>query len=367
MYMSLRLWRVQSLAAPSRKIEVRVNPRDYAFSVPVDTPLSFDMVRSFTRDYYQGSEFDLTLGAFAGPFNSFFRMELGEGMHEVDGQFPRAINIARTNYAIIGHSRGDDPLSVCWFSADAPATGVFVPLFAKTAHVHPSYAVGSKEKLDRASAWWAFNVVAAQVYPYISIMKPDIDAVVKKWETKIHQRVILAGNDTSRLEKMQTDVQAELATDWWELSDHLFCKYNDGLKNEPGHLGQHIGYPAAWLSMNGFDRDPRPKWVIPAKDIVATSLNTWSPYKRKGTGEEEDPHVHQQQRPHAPSSEMSLESKPRVSASTPSSWATNFPEGFETAFFTSLLLGTGCLLLGFSLGQACRTRSDTMGYLEFNP
>jgi len=37
-------------------------------------------------------------------------------------------------------------------------------------------------------------------------MKPDIDAVVKKWETKIHQRVILAGNDTSRLEKMQTDV-----------------------------------------------------------------------------------------------------------------------------------------------------------------
>eukprot|EP00397_Hematodinium_sp_SG-2012_P024553 GEMP01025579.1.p1 GENE.GEMP01025579.1~~GEMP01025579.1.p1 ORF type:complete len:605 (+),score=121.45 GEMP01025579.1:108-1922(+) len=266
LYASLRMWRVQGTVAPSLNLQVNVDPLNFAFSVPVDRPVSLATVRALTRDYYEGTEFDMSQGVFAGPFKSFFRMEGGPGLKAVPGQFPRAISIPRTNYAVIGQSYGLSPLSLTWFSADAPVLAVFVPFYSQTQDFALTYRVGNKNEFSRDSAWWAFNAAATLVYQQTSLMKPEVDRRIASWEQKIDEERITLSHDPKSLEKFQTKIQNEVAADWWQMSDWLLCRYNDGFLNEPNNLGQTIGYPPWWLEMVGFNDDPRPKWVHPSDE-----------------------------------------------------------------------------------------------------
>ena len=62
-----RTWRVFDLAAPSLRLAAN-GAAPYPFSVRVDFPLSLRAILSMTRDHFEGSEFDLTVGMAAGPF-----------------------------------------------------------------------------------------------------------------------------------------------------------------------------------------------------------------------------------------------------------------------------------------------------------
>ena len=56
-------------------------------------------------DHYEGSELDMTLGVFAGPFGNPNRLEGGSGLNLTHAQLARAISIPRTNYGAIGEAR----------------------------------------------------------------------------------------------------------------------------------------------------------------------------------------------------------------------------------------------------------------------
>lgn len=72
LYFAVRVWRVQSLAAPAQLAKSHPLPltddlRSFDFSVKVERPLSLLEVMNIHREVYQGTPFDLTQGIMAGP------------------------------------------------------------------------------------------------------------------------------------------------------------------------------------------------------------------------------------------------------------------------------------------------------------
>jgi len=65
----------------------------------------------------------------------------------------------------------------------------------------------------------------------------------------------IAKKSIPELNKWQSDLQQKVVEEWWNLSDYLIVKYNDGFLNEPtGKMGKSIGYPKEWaesISLNG--------------------------------------------------------------------------------------------------------------------
>jgi dipeptidase len=101
MYSTLRMWGVYRQAAPSAGLTPSQHMEDLPFSVPVDKKVSHLDVMNWFRGHYEGTEFDMRLGALAGPWQSPNRVEGGFGQRTVPGQFARSTSIPRTSYTVI--------------------------------------------------------------------------------------------------------------------------------------------------------------------------------------------------------------------------------------------------------------------------
>merc|ERR1719451_29252 len=99
--MTLRMWGILNLVNPAVAPPISDNAYEFPFSIPVATKVSRADVMNWTRYYYQGTEFDMSQGVLAGPFNNPTRVEGGRGMLDVPGVMTRGISIARTNYAVV--------------------------------------------------------------------------------------------------------------------------------------------------------------------------------------------------------------------------------------------------------------------------
>ena len=49
-------------------------------------------------------------------------------------------------------------------------------------------------------------------------------------------------------------IAAAVLEEWWELSEHLYIKYNDGYLNTTAGLAQAVFYPAWWLEKVGYTK-----------------------------------------------------------------------------------------------------------------
>jgi dipeptidase len=278
-YTSGRLWRVFSRVAPSLGLQMSRDPLNFPFSVPVDQRLSARDVMDLQRDHYEGTELDLTVGADAGPFGTPNRAELGVGMSIVKGQYARAISLHRTAFAIMGQSYGDRDtgISKIWFGADTPASSVFVPFYPKTSLSAPEYQTGWQgDPYDDQSAWWVFDFVANWMDLNHRLMKVDVDAKIAELQDEIDAECAVAERHAASalqegrpaaaidsLTEFQLATQSRTVDTWRKFGRFLIMKYNDMYLNYPV-VGTHIGYPAWYLEMNGFDSDPRPKWTQPS-------------------------------------------------------------------------------------------------------
>jgi len=280
-YTTARLWRVYSRVAPSLGLRLTDNPRAIAFSVPVDTPLTARGVMDLDRDHYEGTEIDLTVGAFAGPFGSPNRNNNGVGMQLTGGQFARAISIQRTSTCAVVQSYGEmdsatKGLSKLWFAPDAPASSVFAPFYVNATRFHEAYQIGYMAKYDERSAWWVFDFVANWMDLNYRLMRVDVEAKLAELQDHIDrlrgpaERKALAlwhEGDTAGasevLSGFQEPLQRHVVDTWREFGRFLIVKYNDGFLNFPT-LGQDIGYPAWWLQMFNLSTDITPHWGRPS-------------------------------------------------------------------------------------------------------
>ena len=82
---------------------------------------------------------------------------------------------------------------------------------------------------------------------------------IQRWETFIQQK-LQTGELTAHT---QSQLHDQISDDWAGLGDELIVKYNDGFRNSVEILGEHSGYSAFWLNMNGASNNPAPKYVRP--------------------------------------------------------------------------------------------------------
>lgn len=267
-YTTVRMWWIQNTANPNLHLTPTDDAWGFAFSVPVRSKLSRTEVMDWLRTHYEGTEFDLTQGILAGPFNNPIRLEGGAGMRVVSGQFARGIAISRTSYALVVEAKpgSNASQSIAWFATDKADTSVYAPFFATANECAESYTAGHQEAFSRESAWWAFNFVANWMsINFRDMWENFVNPAVQEEQALIMKKVQDLENNWPEqqvLNQVQVELQRNLVQRWWTLSDKLVVTYNDGMFTHQNGTKMTTGYPAWWLQMIGFGNDfYRPQWV----------------------------------------------------------------------------------------------------------
>lgn len=283
-YYSLRrVWRAQSLVAPSKKLSAWVKgplTKEYPFAIKPDNKLSVEDIFSIHRDNYEGTEFDLTKGLASGPFNNPNRFEGqaeatsgdDETLSPVKGAFERPLNIYRCVYAYVNQSRKGLPDSIgglTWFGPDRPATACLMPFYAGVNNIPAPLQQADILKFNHDSMWTAFNYVANYAMLKYSFMIKDIHAVRDQYETQAFGKqaeiektalALIKNKKTAEAKQILTkycDTNANnVLKDWWKLSENLYIKYNDGYLNTSAGVAKPVFYPAWWLKEVGYEKGP---------------------------------------------------------------------------------------------------------------
>jgi dipeptidase len=236
--------------------------------VKPDHKLSLKEVFGLMRDYYQGTDLDMTKDAGAGPYKCIVRWR--PMTWELDGVTylnERAISTQQTGFSFIAQSRSGmpDPIGgVFWFGVDDTYSTVYTPMYCGITAVPESFAVGkgSMMQFDPDAAFWVFNQVSNFAYTRYSDMIPEIQQVQSFLENQYMDEV--PGIDQVATELYHKDPAKAIAfltkysvsqgnytvATWKKLYAHLFTKFMDGNIKEavPGKMNPSVKQP-------GYDED----------------------------------------------------------------------------------------------------------------
>lgn len=268
-YQRRREWRAFTMLVPSLegKLDPYMDPKgkQYEFSYKVDKPISVADIIAVYRDYYQGTPFDMTKGAAAGPFGNPNRYATPASVRPDNAKnldWERPISVFRCAYSFVGQSRADMPDSVgglVWFGEDAPYSTVYMPMYSGMTKIAPVVSQGNFNKFDRSSAWWAFDFVSNLADLKFSYIIKDIQAEQSKLEKQFFSQqaeidkkaLALDKESPAKAKAFLTDyannIYVETTKRWWELGDEILYRYNDGYVN-----GKNVGYPTEWLESVDF-------------------------------------------------------------------------------------------------------------------
>jgi len=280
-YCLRRIWRVLSRVNPSLNLSPWVKngyTKEYPFSVKPQHKLSLHDVMELHRDYYQGTQFDLSKGMAAGPFGCPYR-HIGpydpaqnyiKGGMKVKGAWERPVSIFYCGYVYVNQVRPHlpDPIGgISWIGLNYPFTTCFVPFYCGVYGLPHSYEYINPNKFSRDTAWWAYNFVANWAGVKFSYMIKDIRKLQSKIETR--ERNQIADVDQKALALYHSNpVKArqyltnyciknadQVLKQWWNLADYLVQKYTDGYINNP-KIAQEVGYPKWWREKVGYFNGP---------------------------------------------------------------------------------------------------------------
>jgi len=266
-YSMRRVWRTFDRIAPSLGLSPWIEDsysREYPFSVKPEQKLSVADVISLQRDWYQGTEFDLSEGVAAGPFGNFNRYDGGSPL--LKGAWERAISVFRCAYVFVTQSRGwlPDPIGgVLWFGPDAPHTSAYVPFWCGMSTLPERYQIGDLHTYDSESAGWVFNLMGNWMDLKMSYMIVDAQAKQAEIEGREFAFQPAVEQAAVQLYEVSPELAIEFITDWginnannvldeWTAFTHqMFAKYIDGYVD-----GKSVGYPDAWLKEVGYEQGP---------------------------------------------------------------------------------------------------------------
>lgn len=291
-YYSLRrVWRVMDRINPDLKLSPWVEngyTRAYPFSIKPKNKLSAADVMNLYRDYYQGTEFDMSKGLVGGAFGDPVRFtgpydpaqnvptsgayggaSTGKSQ-KLQGAFERPVSIFYCGFAYVCQARGwmpDNVGGVVWLGLDAPMTTAFMPFYAGITQMPKSIQTGDTSVFDRSSMFWAFNYVSNYASIKFDYMIKDIQAKQKDIESKALAMQPAVESAALQLNSVDPKLANEYLTNycvdnanrvlasWWSLADTLIQKYADGYVNDP-NIGTKIGYPEWWRKDVGFQNGP---------------------------------------------------------------------------------------------------------------
>ncbi|MCP4573582.1 MAG: dipeptidase [bacterium] len=267
-YTATRVWSLFRRAAPSQDFPVDYHRGDpdaeaYPLFIKPDAKLSLADVMDLMRDHYEGTDYDMTTGAAAGPHGYPVRYRpMG---WEVDGEFhtwERPISTQQTGFSMVCQSRSwlPDPVGgVTWYGLDDTDFTCYTPLYCTMDRLPASYTTGSLRAFDWDSAWWVFNFASNYAGLRYDLMIQDVRALQAELEGEAMDlqpaveatAASLHDTDPALMHRYLTDYavgRAESTVDRWrELAEGLVTRYNDGyVKDENGRPRERT-YPEAWL------------------------------------------------------------------------------------------------------------------------
>jgi dipeptidase len=249
-----REWRVFDLVAPSLKLDP--NAENYPFSVKPDAPVTMPQLVSIFKDYYEGTDFDMTkdmlvtdddgnmvISPLANPHmpydaNKLFRINGGWGWR---GE--RTIARWYTMYATIIQCRDwlPDPIGgLVWLAMDNVATSVYIPVYCGVNDLPEPYKVdGRVDGFSNKSAWWAFNRLGTLTAQRWGDMRKDVDKVWGPIQGEFfemqpaveEQAVQMYRQDPAKARAFLTGYTMQwgnyVVDKAWKLGDYLWTKYDE--------------------------------------------------------------------------------------------------------------------------------------------
>eukprot|EP00873_Tetraselmis_striata_P044789 jgi/Tetstr1/465053/TSEL_009781.t1 len=298
LYVGRRIWRVLSLFAPSLSLDPRLGyipeQKTYPVSVRADRQgeVTVEDVMTVLRDHYQGTEFDTSKGAKAGPFGNPTQYDPNQYTAAgIPGGWERPISVFRQLFSFVAVSRAwlpDEIGGMFWFGQAQAHTTAYVPIYASATHAPRSYRQVLQTEFSQDAAWWAFNFVSNWANLKYAYMSTDIQAAqaqaqalgrslqlgVEATALSILQDASwdVVGGDSSMnaavadmLTSAVVDHANRVTREWWALAWRLVAKYSDGyIARTDGSAGRDMpGYPEPWLKAVGFEDFPGESFINP--------------------------------------------------------------------------------------------------------
>ena len=268
-----RVWSIFRRAAPSQNFSSDYwrgvkTAEPYPLFIKPDKKLSVKDVMSLMRDHFEGTDFDMTKGLMAGPFNCPYRWKnlyfKAPGDTVTAYGWERPISTQQTAFSFVAQSRSevDNDMGVFWYSVDDTYSNCYMPLYVCMKERPAPFAIADVTKFDWNSASWIFNLVANYAYGKYSYIIKDIQAVQSELENNFIEMQPVVEKTAKELEKKDHALAVKYLSDysytnalnvvehWKELYAYIVTKYNDGYINDGADHGRHpkgVGYGSEWI------------------------------------------------------------------------------------------------------------------------
>lgn len=268
-----RIWSIFRRAAPSQNFTSDYwrgvkSAEPYPLFIKPDKKLSVKDVIALMRDHFEGTDFDMTKGLMAGPFNCPYRWKSlywqAPGDTITAYGWERPISTQQTAFSFVAQSRSDvdNYMGVFWYSVDDTYSNCYMPLYVCMKERPEPFASADDTKFDWNSASWIFNLVANYAYSKYSYIIKDIQAIQSELENNFHDQQPIVEETAKKLYKKDKELALQYLSDysytnvlnvvehWKELYAYIVTKYNDGYINDGSEHGRHpkgVGYGSEWI------------------------------------------------------------------------------------------------------------------------
>jgi dipeptidase len=286
-YSLMRVWRIEDICAPSLNLSPYARDsytKAYPFTVVPDSRLNLTDAFALFRDYYGGTDFDMTNGTAAGPFGNPYRY-LGPDDAHTDfqndsytevrgGADPRTISAIFCSYSYVAQARSDlpDPVGgILWFGPAVPAETVYTPVYAGADGPAEPYTFGNRTIYTPDAAYWTFDFVTNWAMLRYDAMIEDIAneqhslenaSISLVAQTDAEALRLIAEGDEPGARMLLTNFTKnrgnEVIDAWHGLAAMLIVKYSNGLVTDPATGDcEEPGYPGWWYDEAGYQYGPR--------------------------------------------------------------------------------------------------------------
>jgi dipeptidase len=280
-YCSTRVWSIFQRAAPSLNMSPDYhrgvkNAAPYPLWIKPDNKIGLTDMFDLVRDHYEGTDWDMTKGYAAGPFNNPNRNR--PLVWEVDGtqcSWERPISTYNSAFTFVAQVRPHLPDAyggIVWYGVDDSYVTCYQPLYSNITEIPIAFRTGDIKKFSWKSAWWVFNFVSNYANLRYADMIKEIQFVQDSIETSFISQIDsidsladeLLKNDYQSMQNMLTVYAAEnmemTMLRWIELGEHLITKYNDGYVKDDNGKPQAAPYSDDYLRQV---KSNEPKRILP--------------------------------------------------------------------------------------------------------
>ncbi len=207
--------------------------------------LSLQDVMHSMRDHYEGTPFDVTKDAGAGPYGAPYRPTPLEWEHEGKRYFnERPISTQQTAGTYVVQIRPQLPDAVggiVWYGNDDPNMVPYTPVYCSAKEAPACYDPKDADGVTFSwkSAFWIQNWVSNMTYPRYNQLFPSLEKVRNELEGQyikdvaaVDQKALtLLKEAPARAKAYLTDFSNRCANEmlnrWIQLGQYLVVKYND--------------------------------------------------------------------------------------------------------------------------------------------